>query len=51
MTAPPDKNSREAAALRIAYENLIRLGWPFSSADIGRDAAKILKAMTEEPQK
>lgn len=33
-----------AAALQIAYQNLIRLGWKFDAADVGKEARKILNA-------
>lgn len=31
-----------AAALQIAYQNLIRLGWKFSAEDVGKEARKIM---------
>ena len=33
-----------AAALQIAYQNLLRLGWKFTHADIGKRAREILDA-------
>lgn len=39
------RDRTEAAALRIAYENLLRLGWKFSAVDIGKTAAGIINAL------
>ena len=39
------RDRTQAEALRIAYENLKRLGWTFSPEDIGKIAARIIKAM------
>lgn len=35
---------RSDAALQIAYQNLVRLGWNFSSEDVGKEARKIMDA-------
>lgn len=34
-----------AAALQIAYQNLIRMGWRFSAEDVGKEARKIMDAL------
>lgn len=39
------RDQTEAVALRLAYENLIRLGWKFSDEDIGKSARAIIDAM------
>ncbi len=48
-----ERDRTEAEALRIAYENLIRLGWKFSAEDIGKSARAIIAALDEytPPQK
>lgn len=38
----------KAAAIQIAYQNLVRSSPRFYSNDIGKEAAKILNAMEEE---
>ena len=38
----------KAMALQLSAEKLKSLGWKFSVEDIGRNAAKILKAMDRE---
>ena len=38
----------KAMALQLSAEKLKSLGWKFSVEDIGRNAAKILKAMDKE---
>lgn len=42
-----ERDRTEAEALRIAYENLIRLGWKFSAEDIGKSARSIITALDE----
>lgn len=49
MTSPSplptdDRDRSIAAALQIAYQNLLRLGWKFSAADVGKHAREILNA-------
>lgn len=39
-----ERDRATAAALQIAYQNLIRLGWKFSAEDVGKDARKIMDA-------
>lgn len=39
------RDQTEAVALRIAYENLIRLGWKFTPDKIGEDARAIINAL------
>lgn len=43
-----DQDRTQAEALRIAYERQVKLGWGFSMADVGKEAAKIIKAMYKE---
>lgn len=45
MTDHASGDATRAEALRIAYDNLKRLGWKFSAIDVGKNAAAILKAM------
>lgn len=39
-----DRDRTDAAALHIAYQNLIRLGWKFSAEDVGKSARAMLDA-------
>lgn len=39
------RDQTEAVALRIAYENLLRLGWKFTPDKIGEDARAIINAL------
>lgn len=38
-----------AAAFQIAYQNLVRLGWKFSAADVGKAAREIMDAFDAKP--
>lgn len=41
----PFGDAAKAEAIRVAYENHLRMGWSFSVSDIGLHAAFILIAM------
>lgn len=43
-----DRDQTQAEALRIAHARLIYLGWRYDSAQIGKVAAEIIKAMDKE---
>lgn len=42
------RDRAQAEALRIAHTRLEKLGWRYSLEDVGKEAAKIIKAMDKE---
>lgn len=45
MDRPEDTRDRTiAAALQIAHQHLVKLGWGFSAADVGKTAREIVDA-------
>jgi hypothetical protein len=44
MSVSSERDRATAAALQIAYQNLLRLGWKFSAEDVGKEARKIMDA-------
>lgn len=45
MDRPEDTRDRTtAAALQIAHQHLLKLGWAFNASDVGRTAREIVDA-------
>ena len=42
------KDNATAEAIKVAERHLIKMGWKFDPSDVGREAAKLLKAMQAE---
>lgn len=42
------RDRAQAEALRIAHTRLEKLGWRYDTEDVGKEAAKILKALDKE---